>query len=445
MKTQIPEPLGFLLEPARIGQPGRYKVVKGGRGAGKSENFAQALVILGVMESSLILCTREVQNSIKDSVHSMIKQWIIRLELQDFYTVTDRSIKGRNGTEFLFWGLGNIDSLKSIARVRYCWVEEAQSVTKKSWDKLIPSIRWEDKERGLVSEIWISYNPELVTDDTHKRFAVDPPSTAKVVTMNWRDNPWFPEVLRVEMEDCKKRSEEDYLHIWEGECVSNVKGAIYATELKAATNEGRIGNVPYNRRYPVDTVWDLGFSEGGDPTAIWFVQAYDGMFHFIDCLEERGQDVPYFLIELQRRQYLYGIAWVPFDAVDNIIHRRAVRGNADASVEMQLRNGGQTVRMVQKVTIVNRINAGRTIFPLCRFDEHKCADGIQALRHFQWGEINENGVHKREPVHNWASHYAEAFTRAGQALKLPRKEPQKKASPLEQYPVRHTSVYAPFG
>src|ERR1700761_4987378 len=139
MRAEFPEKLQFLFEPAKVGEQGRYKVLVGGRGGGKSENIAQALLILGAMEPALILCTREVQRAIKDSVHAMLKQWIVKLELQSFYEVTETSIRGRNGTEFIFWGLSNIDSLKSIAQVRYCWVEEAQVVSKASWDKLIPS------------------------------------------------------------------------------------------------------------------------------------------------------------------------------------------------------------------------------------------------------------------------------------------------------------------
>lgn len=431
MKPQFPRKAQFLFENHR------YKIMEGGRGSAKSESAAQALVILGAQEPQIILCTREVQHSIRDSVHSTLRQWIGKLEFDDgtpyskFYDVKETYIRGRNGTEFIFSGLSNIDSLKSVNRVRRCWVEEGQTVRKSSWEKLIPSIRLEDKEAGWVSEIWVSYNPELPTDDTYKRFHVNPPKTACVVQMNWRDNPWFPEVLRVEMEELKERNYDDYMHVYEGEPRTIVDGAIYGKEMKVATEEGRITNVPYNRAKPVYTIWDLGFN---DLTAIWFCQIYDGWYHFIDYLEGDGLIMADYLIQLQNRGYVYDTDYLPFDALDTIIHKR-LAGSAmtsikslpgkQKSIEQIMRDANRNVRLVAKVPIADRVNAARTIFPQCRFDENKCADGIQALRHFQWGPLNEKlGVRAgRDPSHNWASHASEAFTRAGQALTMPKKTP----------------------
>lgn len=428
----------------------RYKILEGGRGSGKSENIAQALIMLGAEETQIILCTREVQQSIRDSVHSTLKQWISKLEFDDgtpysdFYVAKETYIRGKNGTEFIFSGLSNIDSLKSISQVRRCWVEEGQTVRKSSWEKLIPSIRWEDKDRGehffygangaieslpgLVSEIIVSYNPELPTDETYMRFHVNPPKTACVIQMNWRDNPWFPNVLRVEMEDLKEKNHEDYMHVYEGEPRTTVSGAIYGKEMKAATESARICNVPYNQALPVHTIWDLGF---GDKTAIWFCQPYDGWYNFIDYHEGEGLIIADYLIELQNRRYLYDTDYLPFDALDTIIHKR-LAGNVTLSVpaspgkqksiEQIMRDAKRNVRLVAKVPIRDRINAARTIFPQCRFDAEKCADGIQALRHFQWGPVDEKlgTITGREPLHNWASHAAEAFTRAGQALQMPK-------------------------
>ena len=445
MKPQFPRKC----EP--LFQNWRYKILEGGRGSGKSENIAQALIMLGAEEPQIILCTREVQHSIRDSVHSTLKQWIGKLEFDDgtpyseFYTIKETYIRGKNGTEFIFSGLSNIDSLKSISQVRRCWVEEGQTVRKSSWEKLIPSIRWEDNTRGkhctrnggtieqlpgLVSEIWVSYNPELPTDDTYMRFHVNPPKTACVIQMNWRDNPWFPEVLRVEMEHLKEKSNDDYMHVYEGVPRTTVSGAIYGKEMKAATEEGRIGSVPYNRAKPVDTIWDLGF---GDKMAIWFCQVYGNWYNFIDYLEGNGLIMADYIMQLQQKNYVYGTDYLPFDALDTIIHRK-LAGNIQTSIasyqgkqksiEQIMRDAGRTVRLVPKVHIAERINAGRTIFPQCRFDADKCADGIQALRHFQWGPINEKlGMpSSREPLHNWASHASEAFTRAGQTLELPVKD-----------------------
>lgn len=458
MKPQFPRKC----EP--LFQNWRYKILEGGRGSAKSESIAQAFIVLGAEEPQIILCTREVQHSIRDSVHSTLKQWIARLEFDDgmpysdFYTPKETYIRGKNGTEFIFSGLSNIDSLKSVSQVRRCWVEEGQSVRKSSWEKLIPSIRWEDRDRGfhytysddgkivtvpgLVSEIVISYNPELPTDETYVRFHVKPPKSACVIQMNWRDNPWFPEVLRVEMEDLKEKSYDDYMHVYEGEPRTTVSGAIYGKEMKAATESGRIGNVPYNRAMPVHTIWDLGFR---DLTAIWFCQVYAGWYNFIDYLEGNDQIMADYLIQLQDKKYVYGTDYLPFDALDTIIHNRLAGttltslpsyAGKQKSIEQIMRDAGRNVRLVPKVPIADRINAGRTIFPQCRFDADKCADGIQALRHFQWGPIDEKlQVGKsRDPLHNWASHAAESFTRTAQALEMPEKAmppPSETRNPYE--------------
>ena len=159
LNVEFPEKLEFLF------QPSRYKVLYGGRGSGKSWGVARALLVIGLQKSTRVLCAREFQNSISDSVHALLADQIKSLGLEDFYTVQNTSIFGKNGTEFLFAGLKhNITKIKSFEGVDVCWVEEAQTTSKSSWDVLIPTIRKEN------SEIWVTFNPELDTDETYKRF-----------------------------------------------------------------------------------------------------------------------------------------------------------------------------------------------------------------------------------------------------------------------------------
>jgi phage terminase large subunit len=156
----------------------------------------------------------------------LLSDQIANLGLGSFYSIKDAEIVGQNGTAFTFHGLRhNIDNIKSLEGADICWVEEAQTVSKSSWEKLIPTIRKDG------SEIWATFNPELEQDDTYQRFIVKPPTGAVVVKMTWRDNPWFPAVLRQEMEDLKTRDEAAYQNVYEGHCKSTVEGAIYAKEL----------------------------------------------------------------------------------------------------------------------------------------------------------------------------------------------------------------------
>ena len=144
-------------------KPSRYKVLYGGRGGAKSWGVARALLILGAQKPLRVLCAREFQSSMKDSVHKLLCDQIESLGLLGFYEITQNSIRGQNGTEFSFIGLkNNPTNVKSYERVNVCWVEEAQSVSRLSWNILIPTIRAEG------SEIWVTFNPELETDETYQ-------------------------------------------------------------------------------------------------------------------------------------------------------------------------------------------------------------------------------------------------------------------------------------
>ena len=134
------------------------------------------------------------------------------------------------------------------------WVEEAQTVSKKSWDILIPTIRKPN------SEIWVSFNPNIDTDDTYQRFVVEPSENAKVVKVNYMDNPWFPDVLETERLHSEKTN-PDYANIWEGECKAAVDGAIYANEIREAQENNRITHVPYDPMLKVHVVMDLGWND----------------------------------------------------------------------------------------------------------------------------------------------------------------------------------------
>lgn len=400
--AQFPDAFEFLFAPAR------YKGAYGGRGAAKSWAFARALLIEGTQTKLLIVCARETQKSIADSVHRLLSDQIVDLGLQAFYHVEQAKIYGANGTEFIFAGLRhNIDNIKSLEGADRVWVEEAQSVSRGSWEKLVPTVR----KNG--SEIWVSFNPDLETDDTFQRFVVKPPDGSQIHKVSWRDNPWFPIVLRDEMEHLRKTDPDAYDHVWEGNCRRMLEGAIYANELRQAEAAGQITQVPYDRIRPVDCYWDLGY---GDATAIWMVQAMPFQYRVVDYLESSAKTIEWYIKELQQRGYIFGTHWLPWD-----IGTHAKLLGRGKSVEEMMRIAGMKVRISMKMPMVHGINAARTIFPLCYFDRQRCADGLQALRHYRWGETAA-GIVTREPLHDWASHGADAWRYFAMAAKTPELE-----------------------
>jgi phage terminase large subunit len=389
-------------------EPHRYKVLHGGRGGAKSWGAARALLVQGLERPLRILCAREFQNSIKDSVHKLLSDQIATIGLTE-YDIQRDSIRGANGTEFSFEGIRhNIGKIRSYEGVDICWVEEANMVSKTSWEVLVPTIRKPN------SEIWITFNPELETDETYQRFVVHPPDSAKVVKIGWQDNPWFPEVLRQEMEHLKKTDYDAYLNVWEGFCRQILEGAVYAKELREAQQLSRIMHVPYDHTKGVHTVWDLGRS---DKTTIWFVQIIGFEFHIIDYYENRLEHLDHYLGVLQKKGYIYDTMWLPHDA-------KAKTLGTKRSIEEQAREKGHKVRIVPRLSVADGINAARTLFPMVYFDEKRCADGLQALRHYRYEEVRDASGHTsfgREPLHDWASHAADAFRYLAIAVKEPKK------------------------
>lgn len=202
----FPSKLRFVFRPAR------FKVAHGGRGSAKSWSFARALLIKASSEKHRVLCCREIQESIKESSHRLLKEQIEALGLSHIYDVQERVIRCTvTGSEFIFEGLfRNVNRIKSLEGVTICWVEEAEKVSEDSWQLLTPTIR------APGSEIWVTFNPQFEDDATYKRFVADPPDDAVVVEVNYYDNPWFPDVLRKEMEQDKRRDPVLYAQKWLG-------------------------------------------------------------------------------------------------------------------------------------------------------------------------------------------------------------------------------------
>lgn len=224
--VKAPPGLQFPAKLQCLFRPARYKVFYGGRGGAKSWGIARALVLIAASSKKRILCAREVQNTMRDSVHRLLKDQIEALGLLPWFTITENSIRSSTGSEFIFKGLRfDVQGVKSTEGIDICWVEEAQTVSQTSWDVLIPTVRSDD------SEVWISFNPHEDGDPTYQRFVANPPPDAVVVEINYDDNPWFPGVLRREMEYCRSVDFDAYMHIWRGKPRKISAAAIFADRV----------------------------------------------------------------------------------------------------------------------------------------------------------------------------------------------------------------------
>ena len=392
---QFPAKLKCLFEPKNS----RYRILYGGRGAGKSHSVARALLCMGVKDTLRILCAREFQTSIKDSVHKLLVDQIYNLGLQAHYEVTQNTIRGTNGTEFIFAGIkNNINGLKSIEGIDYCWVEEANNVTATSWDILIPTIR---KEK---SEIWVTFNPELPTDETFKRFVITPPDNAIVQKVNWNDNNWFPEVLDLERQSLRTRDFEAYQNVWEGFTRSTIDGAVFAKEMQRAEQDNRICNVPYDAVKPVIAVFDIGWA---DSTAVWFVQFIGMETRLIRYYETNQTTISEILAKMQTFGYVYDTLYLPHDA-----QNRTISSNG-RSLEEIVRASGYNVRIIERTPISDSINAARTIFSSCYFDKTHTTAGLDCLRHYRYDVDPDTKQFSKSPLHDQYSHGADAFRYIG--------------------------------
>lgn len=384
-------------------QPKRYKVLHGGRGGAKSWGVARALLILGAQRTLRVLCAREVQKSMKDSVHRLLSDQIKALGLEAFYEVIDTEIRGLNGTLVIFTGLAThtVESIKSYEGVDIVWVEEAHGVSKKSWDTLIPTIRKDG------SEIWMTMNPDMDTDETYVRFVATPDHDVVVIEINWRDNPWFPEVLEQERQKAQQRNPDDYQHVWEGQPRRVAAGAIYRHEIEAAYRDGRVRAVPYDPMLPVHTIWDLGWN---DAMTIGFAQRGPSDVRFIDYIEDSNRTLDWYVGQIERRPWRWGTDYLPHDG-------RTRNFQTGKSTEELLDAMGRRTFVLPATSVEEGIKAVRVMWPSVYFDATKTARLLECLKRYR-RSVNQTTNEPGEPLHDEYSHGADMFRYVGQAVSL---------------------------
>lgn len=390
-----------------FGGSAKYRGAYGGRGSGKTRSFAKMAAVRGYMwakagQSGVIICGREFMNSLDDSSMAEIKAAIASEPwLAEHYDVGERYIRTVDGRiEFLFCGLRhNLESLKSKARIRLLWVDEAEEVSETAWQTAIPTVREED------SEIWVTWNPKRRNSATHKRFREAAPEGSRITEMNWRDNPWFPVTLERERKEDEAKRPDSYAHVWEGDFVSMVEGAYFSSSLTNAKKEGRICRLSADPLMTYRAYFDIGGTGAkADACAIWIAQFVGKEVRVLDYYEQVGQPLAAHVAWLRERSYESAEIVLPHDGAQ---HDKVYA----VSYESALRDAGFKVRVVPnmgKGAATTRIEAARRLFPSVWFHEERCRAGLEALGWYHEKRDDKRGI-GLGPEHDWSSHCADAF------------------------------------
>lgn len=392
---QIPSAFRGLFEPHR------YKAFYGGRGSAKSHSFATALVLMAAQKPLRIVCAREIQNSLRESVKQLIEDKIKACGLESRFDCQDKVTIGLNGSRFIYMGMWrNPEAAKSLEGADIFWGEEASAFSERSLRIVRPTMR----KPG--SELWFSWNPEFDHDPIDRFFRGEqgPPPDSLVKEVSWRDNPWFAGTpLQAEMEFDYKADPAKAEHVWGGGYITAVDGAYYAAQLAAARHEGRVSFVARDPNMSVRTFWDLGRR---DATAIWVAQFVGREVRVIDYIEGERQSPGYYFEELRRRGYEGCLCVFPHDGAS--VHPD---NPTSMSYEDQARQAGFDTEIIRNQgagAAMQRIDAARRLFPQIWFNEDTTRDGLKCLAAYHERRDDKRNV-GLGPEHDWASHAADAF------------------------------------
>lgn len=397
----IPEQFSELFNPTNSW---RHLVYYGGRSSGKSTQVALSRLISGASRRERGLCAREIQNSIRESVHQLMRDLIEKYDFLKSWEVQNEIIRNKDtGSEIYFKGLhNNTQTIKSFEGVDWCWVEEAQSVSADSIDTLVPTIR---KEGSFI--IW-TFNPLTENDPVWERIvlAKDDRTYVRKINSDAIESLLSPEVI-LEREKMRQNNPELFTHVWEGEPLTSKTGSVFGKQLSQAKEDGRIGKVPYDATAGVYTAWDLGV---GDATAIWFFQVIGKEIHFMDHYENSGEDLGHYIGEVLNRPYRYTKHFLPHDAKQRELQTNMTR------VDFFAKNGIYNVEVLRPTNYTvgeDDINlVARPKFSTCYFDAEKCKRGIECLRAWHYEFDEKNNLLKNKPEHDWSSHSSSAFVYA---------------------------------
>jgi phage terminase large subunit len=378
----------------------------GGRGGAKSHSVAGALVILAAQTPLRIVCAREIQGTLRDSVKKLVEDKIEAFGLGDHFDPLALETRGRNGSCFTYKGLWrNPDAIKSLEGADIFWGEEANRFSARSIRLVRPTMR-----KPGSRMIW-TWNPEFDFDPVDRMFrgpAGPPPASTQyprgslVRQVSFADNPWFADSpLQAEMAHDYAANPSLAAHVWGGDYVSAIDGAYYAAQLNAARAEGRIGFVAADPVLRMRAFWDLGHR---DATAIWIAQFVGREIRVLDYVEGRGQLMAWYIEQLRAKGYAGALCVLPHDgAATTLISKGSARE--------QLEDAGFGVDVIAnqgRGAALQRIEAARRLFPAIWINEDTTRAGVKALAAYH-ERRDENRNIGLGPLHDWASDPADAF------------------------------------
>lgn len=381
--NQMPTWARVLFEPQW-----RYISVRGGRGSGKTKNFARALIMRSTVEKLRVLCTREIQLSIRESVYATLVNEIHELGLSSQFEILSNEIRSLKGGSFIFRGLAaeTIDSIKSLADIDIAWVEEAQSVSRKSFEMLFPTIR------AIGSQIWLSWNPVLESDPVYELVVKEGLPMCANLFVNFDQNPWFPDVLRLEEQHMLGRDPVRHAHIWGGMPLPAVEGAIYFDEIMAMEREDRVRLLTVDQLLQLYAVFDLGYN---DAMTCHIVQKTIHETRIVDYIENNKVAISWFDTELKARGYESAIIALPHDGA----HKSSQTGLSTQEIMSMY---GWAVEIVDNIGVEAGIRLCRELMPTMYVDKHRCSESLEHLKRYA---RNKHG----HPLHDEHSHCADSL------------------------------------
>lgn len=379
VRTRLPSWAKVLFE-----RQWRYISARGGRGSAKTESFARALIILSSQMKLRILCGREVQDSIEESVYATLVAAIESLELQAYFDVRANEIRTVHGGKFIFKGLSDLTaaSLKSLANIDICWVEEAQALTASTIRVLSPTIR------APGSQIWFSWNAVLETDAIYEAVVTNGLPNCASIFVNFDQNPWFPDELRLEEQHMLATDPIMHRHVWLGEPLPAVEGAIYFDEIAKMEREGRVLNMVHDETLNTYIIMDLGFD---DYTSCGVVQQVVGEHRIVDFIENHRVSLKWFSDEFKERGYEGATLVMPHDAQ----HKTLAAGGT--SMKELMESYGWEVEIAPMQTVEDGIRLVRELLPKTYIDKTRCAPLIEHMKRYRRSKTGH-------PVHDEHSH-----------------------------------------
>ncbi|SAK46565.1 Phage terminase large subunit [Caballeronia temeraria] len=377
----------------------RFVSMRGGRAGMKTDTTGLVLLLMSYYTPLRILCFREVQNSIKQSVYATLKKMIEKLGLESFFEdSTENEIRGKNGSIFMFKGLRDqtVENVKSFSDVDVCWGEEARALTERSLQVLIPTV-----VRNEGARFFFTWNPQQDSDAVYQRYVLNKSDRVCDIWVNFQHNPWFIDAIDEERQEDKNRLPvEQYEWIWEGKVLPALVGSVYFNEVSLAVEQNRITRVSVDPLKAVHQVWDLGMA---DNTAIILVQTHLSEVRIVGYIENRGKNIAWYneqIREWGRQNHVtsWGTAYLPHDGA-----HRDMSGNTP---EHYMKAFGWKTAIMPPSNPDVGIRAARMMFPNVWIDRD-CGKLIECLKRYRYKENPDGSL--STVVHDIFSHGADAF------------------------------------